>query len=101
MATWRRGKRNRQRWSSFADYSWNSYEEKEDMAVAGSITAAYSCWWEVDDSGTGRLLSKPMTRPRNECADVDDALLKLERGESCIVAGHNMEALRKRLKVGA
>jgi hypothetical protein len=36
-------------------------------------------------------------RVRTECATVDDALQRLERGDTVIVAGSDMAALRTRL----
>ena len=91
MATWRR-KRKAQRWGSFAEYSWSTYEEKEDMAIA-----AYWCFWEIDDSGSGRLLTKPTKTTRSLCVDVDEALRMLRTGERAVVAGGDMVALRERL----
>lgn len=38
-------------------------------------------------------------RVRTDCATVDDALQRLERGEAVIVAGSDMQALRTRLAV--
>lgn len=70
------------------------------MAVSGSVTAVYTCWWEIDDSGKGRLMTKPTARLRNECTSVDDALSKLRLGEACIVAEFDMDTLRERLKAG-
>lgn len=91
MATWRR-KRKAQKWGSFMEYSWATYEENEDMAVAGSVTAAYRC--QVSEY---RLTATPTTVMRSECAPVADAVPQLERGETCVVAGFDMAQLRQRL----
>ena len=63
------------------------------MAVSGGATTAYVC--QVHD---WRLVCKPTTRLRSECAPVDHALQVLAAGERCVVAGSDMAALRDRLR---
>lgn len=62
------------------------------MAVSGGVTAAYAC--EVID---GEMITHYAARLRSQCATVDDALLRLARGERVVVAGCDMAALRTRL----
>jgi hypothetical protein len=45
----------------------------------------------------GELFVAATTRLRTDCATVDDALLRLSRGEEVTVAGSDMVALRARL----
>lgn len=95
MATWRRRKKA-QRWSSAVEYAWCTYEEGAGMAVAGGATAAYRCSVAWDDGG-GALRTTFTTMARTECATVDDALRRLQAGETVTVAGSDMAALRQRL----
>lgn len=95
MATWQR-KRKAQRWSSFVEYAWCTYEEGAGMAVAGGATAAYRCSVAWDDGG-GALRTTFTTMARTECATVDDAVRRLQAGETVTVAGSDMAALRQRL----
>lgn len=70
------------------------------MAVSGGACSAYNCLWEIDDSGRGRLLTKPTTTQRSLCVDVDEALHRLRTGELAIVAGGDMADLRQRIADG-
>ena len=63
------------------------------MAVSGGATTAYVC----QVSGY-ELTVAPTTRLRTNCATVDHALEVLARGESVVVAGSDMAALRTRLQ---
>jgi hypothetical protein len=90
MATWRR-KRKRVNWGAI-EYGWNTYEEKEGMAVGGSVTAAYRC--QVSEY---KLTATSTSAPRNECANVEAAVAILERGEACTVASADIPQLRQRL----
>ena len=68
-------------------------EMKEiEMAQGGGVTAAYQCWVQAY-----RLETVQTSRPRTECATVDDARARLERGETVVVAGSDMQQLRGRL----
>jgi hypothetical protein len=62
------------------------------MAAGGSSTTAYECTVQAY-----RLTTTPTTRLRTDCATVDDAQARLERGESVVVAGSDIERLRSRL----
>jgi hypothetical protein len=63
------------------------------MAVAGGVCSAYVC--QVYD---GQLVTRATSMLRTYCATVDDALLRLGRGEAVTVAGSDMAALRRRLQ---
>lgn len=63
------------------------------MAIAGGATTAYKCFWEIDDSGKGRLLATPTTTARTLCVDVPEALRRLRTGELAVVAGSDMAEL--------
>lgn len=62
------------------------------MAVAGGMTSAYRC--SVQDNA---LIAAPTSYPSKDCANIEAALEILGRGETCIVAGPDMAALRARL----
>lgn len=62
------------------------------MAVGGSVTAAFRC--QVHEY---RLTATPTSTLRSECANVAAAVEILGRGETCTVAGFDMEQLRQRL----
>lgn len=62
------------------------------MAIAGGATSAYRC--QVVD---GTLEASSTTTLRSECTAVDDAFVRLGRGERVVVAGSDMAELRKRL----
>lgn len=62
------------------------------MAVSGSVTTAYRC--QVQEY---RLTTVHDPKLRSECATVDDAIQRLERGEAVTVAGSDMGQLRSRL----
>ncbi len=62
------------------------------MAIAGGATSAYRC--QVIDA---ELEVSNTTTLRSECVAVDEAFVRLGRGERVIVAGSDMEALRRRL----
>lgn len=57
------------------EYAWCTYEEGSEMAVSGGVTTAYQVWVQADAL---QVVYAP--RLRTECATVDDALLRLERG---------------------
>lgn len=63
------------------------------MAVSGGATTAYTCQISGD-----ALAVQATTRLRTECATVDDALKRLANGESVVVAGSDVAALRDRLR---
>jgi hypothetical protein len=90
MATWRR-KRKLVNWGAIK-YGWNTYEEGAEMAMGGSVTAAYRC--KVEEY---RLAVTPTSTLRSECANVEAAVAILERGETCIVASADIPQLRQRL----
>ena len=91
MATWRR-KRKRQQWFNFVEYSGNTHEEAT-MAAGGSVTVAYRCR-VVDET---KLATEYTSMLRTECAAVDDAVQRLNQGETVTVAGSDMGQLRSRL----
>ena len=62
------------------------------MAIAGGVCTAYQC-----QVMAGELLTRNTSMLRTYCATVDDALLRLARGETVTVAGSDMAALRARL----
>lgn len=62
------------------------------MAMSGGACSAYKC--QVQEY---KLIRTPTTALRSECARVDDAWEKLERGEEVVVAGSDIERLRQRL----
>lgn len=62
------------------------------MAVSGGACTAYKCRiYEYT------LTRTPTTTLRSECARVDDACERLQRGEEVTVAGSDIEKLRQRL----
>lgn len=63
------------------------------MSHGGGTTVAYRLTLRGDD-----LIDEPTARLRTLCATVDDALIRLRRGESVTVAGSDMTVLRARLR---
>lgn len=61
-------------------------------AVGGSVTAAFDC--QVIEY---KLIAKPTSVLRSECANVEAAVEILKRNEAAVVAGFNMEMVRQRL----
>ncbi len=91
MARWARGHKNNggigwlaQAWAELPDH-----EMREIEAMA--MTNAFRC--NVID---GDLIAAPTTYPTKDCANIEAALVILGRGETCIVAGTDMAALRAR-----
>ena len=62
------------------------------MAVAGGATVAYNCWLAGN-----KLVQSSTTYPASMCASVEDAMVKLQRGERVTVAGANKHELNLRL----
>lgn len=62
------------------------------MAVAGGACSAYRCWMIG-----GELYVASTSTLRSLCTPVDEALERLEQGESVTVAGSDVAALRRRL----
>ncbi len=97
MAKWRRGHKGRGL-TAFEEMVGAYLEGREAaMAQAGGTTTAY----KLTLQGTILITEPAMGRLRSECATVDDALLRLKRGESVVVAGGDMIALRARLQAAA
>lgn len=63
------------------------------MAAGGSVTVAYRCR-VIDEI---KLVTEHTSMLRTECATVDDAVQRLNRGEMVTVAGSDMGQLRSRL----
>lgn len=59
------------------------------MAIGGGAISAYAC----SPDPTVGIKADPTTRLRTECATVDDAMLRLAKGETVIVSGGDMAAL--------
>lgn len=59
------------------------------MAVAGGATSAYRCS-VMDD----RLYCSPTTTLRSQCVAVAEAIEQMAQGETVVVAGSDMPALR-------
>ena len=62
------------------------------MAISGGACSAYRCWVIGEE-----LYVAATTMLRTYCATVDDAMIRLARGESVTVAGSDMAALRRAL----
>jgi hypothetical protein len=62
------------------------------MGDQGEVRSAYRC--RVVDE---RMVTEHAPRLRTECATVDDAVLRLQRGEAVVVASIDMGQLRSRL----
>jgi len=62
------------------------------MSHGGGTTVAY----RLTLNG-GILVAEPTARLRTQCATIDDALIRLRRGDAVTVAGSDMIALRARL----
>ena len=62
------------------------------MAQSGGVTTAYICRLQANE-----LQTMPTSRMRTDCATVDHAYEVLSRGEAVVVAGSDMQALRRRL----
>ena len=68
------------------------YAGETNMAQSGGVTTAYICRLLANE-----LQTMPTSRMRTDCATVDHAYEVLERGEPVVVAGSDMQALRRRL----
>lgn len=62
------------------------------MAAGGGVTTAYKCWVVAE-----QMFTQHTSRLRSECVKVDDAVARLGCGETVVVAGSDMAALRTRL----
>ncbi len=91
MAKWRRGHAGGH--VGPLAQAWGELVEEQRMAQAGGTTTAYRC--KVIDGVKLTTMHDP--KLRTECATVDDAMLRLQRGETVTVAGSDMGQLRSRL----
>lgn len=66
------------------------------MSHGGGTTVAYRLTLRESI-----LVAEPTARLRTQCATIDDALIRLRRGESVTVAGSDMTVLRARLRATA
>lgn len=71
--------------------AWAHYNE-ENKVADDELKSAYRCQ-VVND----RMQTKHEPRVRTECATIDDAVNRLQRGEAVIVSNVDMGSLRSRL----
>lgn len=90
MAKWRRGHAGGH--VGPLALAWAQYSEEQSEMADDELKSAYRCQ-VVDD----RMQTKHDPRPRTECATIDDAVNRLQRGEAVIVSNVDMGSLRSRL----
>lgn len=90
MAKWRRGRSGGLGADALAWIQYN--KELKAMADAGGQRAAYRCQVVGE-----QLVTVFAPQPQAECATVNDAVARLERGEAVVVASVDMGQLRSRL----
>jgi hypothetical protein len=89
MAKWRRGHAGGH--VGPLALAWAQYSEEIEMAD-DDLKSAYRCQ-VIND----RMQTKHEPKARTECATIDDAVNRLQRGEAVVVANTDMGQLRSRL----
>ena len=90
MAKWRRGHGGGH--VGPLAQAWAQYNDEENKMADDELKSAYRCQ-VVND----RMQTKHEPKVRTECATIDDAVQRLQRGEAVVVSNTDMGKLRSRL----